>query len=500
MSGAVFLGPNEYPLCQYAATQQITSLTDVTHFDFNGRTLGVGDSALFHVAGTYCGIYKWSGTIWEVVTTTWVRGFTVKCELSAGSPTFKQTAETGSATPVFQSVPQMGDAIVAPHIPPTYRSLVDLALSSDAAAAFPAITFPTLAASRNYSCVARTTVSMAVDSDSTGSCDVYVLAKIWFETNSSGVPTNVTVDPTPTINATDAVPTGLLGCTANVIASTAGITVTATRKSGVAMHASYEAQIQNFRDVGAASEIYLPTDISGLLWWYKSGSLITVSGTDLVTWGDSSGNGCTGTVITDAGKTKAQYSPTGGAGLAGARVILAAGNPNGLHLPTNWLNSHDPAITAMQVFHVFKLAADPPNLGGQGGLCKLGGGAGGALVPMLGSATIYDDTASNTQTNTGFGTGGVADSVCCFSSIGAAGRRAIRFNGAELWTSASNTVGHDNSPRLWVIGDDPHTYYFVGEYYEIFAFDHELASGDLAKIDGYLMTGKSGAGGFGVHA
>jgi hypothetical protein len=364
--------------------------------------------------------------------------------------------------------------------------------------AFPTIQLPNLSASRSYSFTAFVTVSMAVNSDSMSSCDVYVWAKMSFETDATGLPINVLVRPAPTINNTYGVHDGLTGVAAGVVATDHGFYITATRKSGIAMHASYECQVQNFKDCGAASGVVLPTAISGLLWWYRSGYLIGTSGSNLLTWGDSSGNSCTGTCVEDSGKNKAQYSATGGPGKMGARIILAAGHPNQLVMPSNWLNTHDPALTALHLFQVFKRAADPPATG-QIALHTIGSASQGTCVPFT-SGTIYDGMGSTTRQTAGV-TGGATASVCCYSAFSGAGEWSNWLNGTSLYTTAINTVGFDNSPRFWVFGDDPHTAScFVGEYYECFAFDHKLSTVDRAKISAYVETGVGNAGGFGVAA
>jgi len=92
----------------YCATQVITSLSDSTHFDFGGHSLAIGETALFPYSGTgtagvdyFVGRYSWSGTAWVAIATKWIEGYTIACVRSADSPTFRQSATTGSAIPVF---------------------------------------------------------------------------------------------------------------------------------------------------------------------------------------------------------------------------------------------------------------------------------------------------------------------------------------------------------------------------------------------------------------
>jgi lysophospholipase L1-like esterase len=90
-----------YPDCKYLATNSVTSLDSVT-ID-TSPTLAAGDRALFPIAGTYCGIYVYSGTAWVVDPNfVIIQGGKVKVtNTSTGPVEYWQTAATGSGTAVF---------------------------------------------------------------------------------------------------------------------------------------------------------------------------------------------------------------------------------------------------------------------------------------------------------------------------------------------------------------------------------------------------------------
>ena len=97
-----FFNPS-YENCQYVATAAISSLSDSTDFDLAGNTLAVNDRALFPYAGTYVGIFAWSGTAWVVDPAFVVReGATVDViRGTSGATQWRQTAATGSGTAIF---------------------------------------------------------------------------------------------------------------------------------------------------------------------------------------------------------------------------------------------------------------------------------------------------------------------------------------------------------------------------------------------------------------
>jgi hypothetical protein len=100
-----------YPVCDFVATQAISSLSDSTHFDFNGQSLVLNRRALFPFAGTFVGIFIWNGSAWyrdpSFVTK---KNYTVRCAESEGSPVYLQTAADDASPSVWIKV--QGDLAV----------------------------------------------------------------------------------------------------------------------------------------------------------------------------------------------------------------------------------------------------------------------------------------------------------------------------------------------------------------------------------------------------
>lgn len=170
----------------------------------------------------------------------------------------------------------------------------------------------------------------------------------------------------------------------------------------------------------------------------NSSQMTLVSTTHISVWADQSGSGRDGSQGTDAARMT--YNATGGPqSLPCVDTVAASGQ---YVLFADVFSS----LTAAEAFVVRKLATDPPSGSSSGGMWKFGTAGSADNVPFT-DGTIYDGFGSTARKTTVNPTPSMANwHIYNVTSI--SGEWTNRLNGAQLFTTATNTVGFNTAPRF----------------------------------------------------
>lgn len=230
---------------------------------------------------------------------------------------------------------------------------------------------------------------------------------------------------------------------------------------------------------------FTPADVPGLVLWldaslgtYQStgGSPALADGDPVGEWQDQSGEGNDATQATGANKPTLK---TGGNGLNGLPVIQFDGS--------DYFGFGDflSALTAGEVFVVVKANADPPPSLGYN-LWDLGDeGANRESWYPFQDGVIYEGWGTSVRKTVGNPTPAL-DSWRLYGVASGAGAYAVRLDGAEIYSTSSNTPFWPTTPQLGRGSSD--TYYFAGQVAALLIYDSVLLGADREAVEDYLAA------------
>lgn len=231
----------------------------------------------------------------------------------------------------------------------------------------------------------------------------------------------------------------------------------------------------------AAAAPFAPTDIAGLALWLKAdagtfqssgGSAATSDADPVGEWQDQSGNARHLTQATGSVKPTLRLAVQNG-----LPVIRFDGTDDFLEIP-DFLTG----FTAAEIFVVVKADADPAADAGTSGLWLLG--TGNTHYPWT-NGTIFDSFGSGAQQATDNPATTLAQ-FNVYNVSSASGAWTNRLNGAEIFTTGTNTVSFPSGPRLGISAASAH--WFDGDVGELVLYDSVLSAGNRSSVLAYLQA------------
>jgi hypothetical protein len=212
---------------------------------------------------------------------------------------------------------------------------------------------------------------------------------------------------------------------------------------------------------------FTPASETGLWMWLKSSSLIASDNDPITTWEDS------GSGDHDATNVGGGVRPTYKTNIVnGLPVLRFDGTEEEMTLEDM------SALTEGEMFIVMANGDDPPTVGG-GGVIKMGSDASGSLVPFS-DGTIYCSFGTTARKTTVNHTESLA-TFGIYSAYSASGDWANYWNGLQLFSTGTNTVGFPAVPKIGVSAT-----YFRGDIAEVVIYDHKLSAGVRTDVIDYL--------------
>ena len=226
----------------------------------------------------------------------------------------------------------------------------------------------------------------------------------------------------------------------------------------------------------------VPTDISGLMLWLKADGTLwqdsarttpaTSDGDPVGAWDDASGNGDHYTQTNNDKRPALRTSV-----LNSLPVVRFDGTDDQLHGP-----DHLSGLTAGTIFCVVKIDNDPPAQDMFSGLWRFSSAADSVHYPYT-DGNWYESFGSTVRKSTGNPTLALTD----WRVIGvtsASGAWEAFIDGSSHYSTASNSVGFDSTPKFGVSGNE--AYFLDGDIAELIIYDTSLSSGDRISIQNYL--------------
>jgi hypothetical protein len=231
---------------------------------------------------------------------------------------------------------------------------------------------------------------------------------------------------------------------------------------------------------GAAA--FSPSDLATLRLWLKAdGANYQDSGRTTLATADTDPVGS----FTDFSSFAEHFSQA----TAGFRPTLQTNELNSLPAVAfagtdDVLNGPDlSALTAAEVFVVFKVPADP-TVGFEGAIWKFGTDAAASdLVPFT-DGNVYDGFGSTARKSTGNPTDSLAAYVL-YNIVTTATEWTSFINGTQHFTTATNTVGFSATPTL---GANVIPAYSMASVCELILCSAKLSAGDKTSVKSYIAT------------
>jgi hypothetical protein len=219
--------------------------------------------------------------------------------------------------------------------------------------------------------------------------------------------------------------------------------------------------------------------ISGRVIWLRADRGITLSSGEVASWTDTSVAGGL-TATTDAGS--GGITVVGGG--AGGRPYLSVGQSG-----WDYMAFASGAVQALlstntaEGFFVFRRDSDPASTG-QGGLHTMIGQLNGIHVPYTNS-TIYDTFYTNTRKEFAVTAGSTAIDACCYNPRSTAGEWTARLNGAQVHTTATNSVSRSATNGLLGLATSTDIY-LQGRFYEFLLYNKILSTTERSQVESYI--------------
>jgi hypothetical protein len=218
--------------------------------------------------------------------------------------------------------------------------------------------------------------------------------------------------------------------------------------------------------------VFTPSSIGGLTAWLKAdaGTSTTTDGVGIATWSDQSGSANDATQAT--GAAQPLYKTAIQNGLPIVRFDKVQSRFFGM--PTL------AALTAGTVFIVVATATDPGS-GDNTGLWKLGT-SGDMFFPFT-DGIVYDDCGSTVRKTTVNPTPALT-AFHVYEVSSAAGAWTNWLDGAQLFTTATNTVAFSATPTLGKTAAQ----FFSGDIGELLIYNSALSAGNRQSVEAYLKA------------
>ncbi len=221
---------------------------------------------------------------------------------------------------------------------------------------------------------------------------------------------------------------------------------------------------------------FAPSDIGTLYQWLKADSYSGSDGDQVSTWEDSH---TTNRDATGVGATKPVYKTN----IVNSLPVIRF---NGT---TSYFTLGDfSALTAVEVFIVIKLDADPPaaNLSGLWAISSSGETYPDTHYPYADGA-IYEPFGSTTRKTVGNPTLSLSSTFRVYNVWSASGDWAANLDGSNLYSSATNTVGVNSNCTLGksITGT---SFLLDGDVAEFVLFSAKISGGDRTSMISYLST------------
>lgn len=210
--------------------------------------------------------------------------------------------------------------------------------------------------------------------------------------------------------------------------------------------------------------------------WLRADDVVLDGSSKVSTWTDKSGNGRNYTHAT-ASKRPA-VSTLGGQ----AALVFVAASGTTLIGPAG-------SGAAAHCFIVLAIDADPP-ASGNGGLWETGTDASDTHFPFA-DGVIYDDFGTTVRKTVGNPTPALT-SIRLYEVISASGKWTARLDGAQIFTTATNTVGWAASSAIGGAISDASGTRMNGKIAERIWFQTERTAPQLAELYGYFEARYSG--------
>jgi hypothetical protein len=209
---------------------------------------------------------------------------------------------------------------------------------------------------------------------------------------------------------------------------------------------------------------YLP---AGFAFGFSGDVGMTLSGSNITAWADQSGNGRT---LSPPSFLPALVS----SGINGQKSVRFVGGGDTLTFASF------PTLTGLDLFAVCQNADDTTQVSP---FCFTDDTQAN-LFPLASNRQLYDGSGSTTRQTTGFApASGKWALPWSYNSIATASEWTASFNGTQIYTQASNTVGYGtHRVGKGVISD------YIGMIAFLFAWPSKLSTGDRAVVNAYIHT------------
>lgn len=225
-----------------------------------------------------------------------------------------------------------------------------------------------------------------------------------------------------------------------------------------------------------------PDDVSGIWAWWKADSgtyqntLMTTPATSnadpVLGWQDQSINNRNLTSVSGTGMTlRTNVVNT-------LPVIRIDGLSNYFDVTPS-----PAALTAVEVFVVVKVTVASATNNALWHYCAEAGGGGNEWFPY-GDENIYDGFGSTVRKSLGTPIVALRTNFRLFNVISVSGEWTANIDGAQQYTTATNTVGWFATPYIGYGGAGQ----FTGDIAEIFIFDNKISTGNRTAMEDYVQT------------
>lgn len=214
---------------------------------------------------------------------------------------------------------------------------------------------------------------------------------------------------------------------------------------------------------------------SELAMWLRADTVTTSVGA-VSTWNDKSGNG----------RAPAATSPPTWRDAGHARCIngMPVVDWDGTDNRMDFAIDAFAALTAAEIFLVGRIDVDPPAAAGQTGLWRFGTAVNGDHFPYT-DGNVYAEFGTTVRKNTGNPTANLT-SAFCLNVISVSGEWTMNINGAQHFTTATNTVGLPSAAILgaYTAGSAK----FDGVMAEVIMCSAKLSAANRALVKTYIAS------------
>jgi hypothetical protein len=209
---------------------------------------------------------------------------------------------------------------------------------------------------------------------------------------------------------------------------------------------------------------------------YKdAGTTLAADGETIQQWNDQSGQG------NHAAQATAGQRPTYKTNVINGKpaIRFTSGSATNVLLPAGF----DSAFSSAEIFIVLRINNDPPGADVSSGLWTLGSGGGLATHFPYTDGIIYETFGTTVRKVTGDPTA-LLTGLSVYNVSSAPNAFTSRINNVQHFTTATNTVGWDGTPRIGCDGSG--AYRLDGDVAEVVMYDTVLSGADRSAVYSYL--------------